>query len=392
MPEQALSPQDLCAKLVAFDTTSHKTNLPLIDFIKDYLDGFGVSYALIPDESGEKSSLFATIGPSDRGGIGLSGHTDVVPVTGQNWSSDPFQVRESAGKLYGRGTCDMKGFLACMLAAVPRLKHAQERAELRQPIHLIFSYDEETGCTGVLPMIQQFGAQLPKPKLVIVGEPTNMQIVDAHKSIYSFETEITGHEAHSSMTHLGASAIFSANKMISALDQVRANLIASGGGERFTPPYSTLHIGLIEGGSATNIVPKSCRFKWEMRGLPDLDTHTILQRLEDLAQNEILPEMKKVSPDCAIITRAVNHVPAYAAKQNSNAVSLALSLREQNETFAVSYGTEAGHFENAACPTVICGPGDIEQAHKPDEFVESSQLDLCAQFLDQVIDYACSDG
>lgn len=377
--------KELLATLVAFDTTSAKTNLPLIGFLKSFLSEHGVRTALVPNDEGDKASLFATIGEGE-GGIGLSGHTDVVPVTGQNWDSDPFSLTEKDGALYGRGTADMKGFLACMLAMVPEAANRP----LSRPIHLIFSYDEEVGCTGVCPLIDELGGRLERPDVTIVGEPTNMTVVDAHKSIHTFVTEITGKEAHSSLPDRGVNAIFAASAFLGEIERLSRDAAYVGHDERFDPPRSTIHVGKITGGTALNIVPKSCRILWEIRALPGVNVDAILARLRSFVDAELLPPMRAVSPDADVKITPGHHVPGFATRAGSKAVSLALGLAEQNETFAVSYGTEAGHFENHGIDTVICGPGSIKQAHQPNEFIEIDELAKCLTFLDRLIDAAAA--
>ena len=384
MPDRRSTPRELLDRLVAFDTTSAKTNIPLIDFVQDYLGGLGVESHLVPTPDGLKASLFATIGPVDRPGIGLSGHTDVVPVDGQQWETPPFQVVEKDGKLYGRGTADMKGFLACALAMVPEF---QARA-LKTPLHLLFSYDEEVGCTGVRPMIAELGARLPRPRLIIVGEPTSMGIVDSHKGATRFRTTITGREAHSSLTHIGVNAIHIAGMLIGELSKIEEELRNGPQNPRFTPPYSTVQIGLIEGGRAQNIVPKHCAFSWEIRAVPDFDLSVVTDRFDRFVRERCLPTMQAIGKDTGVETVLVNGVPAYYSGESSDAVSLALNLMGQNETHAVSYGTEAGLFQRGGCDSVICGPGDIAQAHRPDEFIEASELDRCMMFLRGLADWA----
>lgn len=371
-------------RLVAFDTTSAKTNIPCIDYVKSYLAGHGIASELVPTADGQKASLYATIGDPAAPGIGLSGHTDVVPVTGQDWSSDPFKLTERDGKLYGRGSCDMKGFLACVMAMVPELKSRK----LAEPIHILFSYDEEVGCTGVRPMIAELGKRLAKPRLVIVGEPTTMTVVDAHKGASRFRTTVTGREAHSSMAHIGVNAIHIAGLLIAELGRLEAELREGRQDPRFTPPYSTLQVGLIEGGRAQNIVPRHCSFSWEIRSLPGVSIDEVLERFNAAVEQVHLPAMRRVAVDAAIETVHVNTVPAFFSGAGSQAVSLALRLAGQNETYAVSYGTEAGLFQAAGPGSVICGPGDIAQAHRPDEFVAISELDRCLAFLDRLADQA----
>ena len=377
-------PRELLEKLVAFDTTSIKTNIPLIDFVRDYLTGESIECQLVPTPDGKKASLFATIGDAGKAGIGLSGHTDVVPVDGQKWTTDPFKVTERDGKLFGRGTCDMKGFLACAMAMVPEFK---ARA-LKTPVHLVFSYDEEVGCTGVRPMIAELGSRLTRPRLVIVGEPTSMGIVDSHKGATRFRTTITGREAHSGMPHLGVNAIHFAGLIIAELGEIEASLKVGRQDERFTPPYSTVQIGLIEGGRAQNIVPRHCALSWEIRALPGFDIKAVTDRFERFVRTRLLPSMQATGADTDIETVTVNSVPAFYSGGGSEAVSLTLKLLGQNETHAVSFGTEAGLFQRGGCDSVICGPGDIAQAHKPDEFILPSELDRCMAFLRKLADWA----
>ena len=375
-------------RLVQFDTTSHKSNLELIDYIKSYLDSFGVESTLIFNDTKDKSSLYATIGPQDNAGIGLSAHTDVVPVEGQSWDTDPYRLVENDGMLFGRGTCDMKGFLACVLAAVPEFT----QGDLNKPIHLLFSYDEEVGCTGVLPMIAKLGNDLVKPKMVIVGEPTEMKIVNAHKGSSAFETTVNGLEAHSSVLHLGVNAISYAAKLIDQLSQIGADLRTRYHDERFCPPYPSVHVGEVRGGTALNIVPKMCRFYWEVRSLPDFDANTVKSALDRYAE-DLLVEMHAIYPEAAIETQRKNMVPTFQTSKGDvgdDLISLTMNWAEQNHLHAVSYGTEAGHFEDANCPTVVCGPGNIEQAHKPNEFVKVQQLDRCMDFMKKISAYAKS--
>src|SRR5919109_267073 len=261
------SAKEILAKLVGFDTTSDKSNLALIAFVKHYLAQHGVESHLVPSEDGHKASLFATIGPKDAGGVGLSGHTDVVPVAGQAWETDPFTLVEKDGRLYGRGAADMKGFLACVLAAAPEFR----RRRLNVPIHILFSYDEEVGCLGVRPMIGEFGTRVPRPRMVIVGEPTSMSVVDAHKGPVRWRGDIAGRAAHSSMAPLGVNTITYAGRLLGELDRMEQELKASPRDERFIPAYTTLQVTRIAAGTANNIVPNACWFGWDVRALPGLD-------------------------------------------------------------------------------------------------------------------------
>lgn len=384
MNDLAQKAEEILADLVHFDTTSHKTNLPLIAYIEAILKKADVPYDLVPNDEGDKASLFATLGPAEPGGIGLSGHTDVVPVEGQDWDTDPFTLKVKGDKLYGRGTTDMKGFLACMLAALPLYKEAQ----LKRPIYLIFSYDEEVGCTGVRPLIKKLGHDLPLPSLVLVGEPSNCCVVEAHKSIISYVTRIEGHETHSSLLHQGVSAIEIATKLMSHLYESQKNIIETQNDTRFNPPYSTVHIGRLEGGTARNIVAKSCEFLWEVRALPSFDGEQIAQDLIAYTESELLPSMKAISETTNIVTTQITSVPGLASSPDT--ISLGLKLANQNESSSVSYATEAGLFENQGAGSVICGPGNIEQAHKPNEYIERSELVKCLAVLERVIDHQSS--
>ena len=385
MPAPDLSTvREILTHLVAFDTTSHKTNIPMAEWVRDYLAGHGIESRFVPSDNGIHTSLFATIGPAGQGGIGLSGHMDVVPVIGQPWDTDPFTVTEKDGRLYGRGACDMKGFIACVLALAPSLK---ARA-LATPVHILLSYDEEVGCTGVQPMIAAFGQSLPKPRLVFVGEPSTMQVVDAHKGGYRFRTDITGKDAHSSKPQLGVGSIAIAAKLIEELERIEARLKAKHQNARFDPPYASITVSGIEGGVAHNIIPPKCAFTWGVRALPGTDAPAIARDLQAYAERELLPAMRGVWPDCAIETTTLGVLPPFAAPEGSEATTLALKLAEQNETYAVPYGTEASHFQAAGCSSVICGPGHIDQAHQPNEYVEIAELERCMAFLHRVADWA----
>lgn len=377
----------MLGRLVAHDTTSRETNLPLIAEVEDYLDGWDVPHIRVDHEEGRKTNLYATIGPDIAGGIVLSGHTDVVPVDGQPWSSEPFALDERDGRLYGRGTCDMKGFIAVALAMVPQFVAAR----LRRPIHLALSCDEEVGCRGVRPLIRHMRDHLPRPSAVIVGEPTSMQVVNAHKSALSFRTDVKGHEAHSSCIHLGVNAIMVAADVIAELNRIRAELIARGDPTgRFDPPYSTVHVGVIEGGTAKNIIPRHCGFQWETRLLPGAPHGEVPDRLGRFART-LEPAMKTVAPDTGIATECINSVPGLRPEEGSIAENLGLHLAGSNGTHAVSYCTEAGLFQEIGIPAIVCGPGSIEQAHKPDEYVELSQLAACERFMERLICHCIAD-
>ena len=384
MGAQLSSAKDLLARLVAFDTTSHKTNIPIIAFIEDYLRGHGVDSVRVPTQDGQKASLFATIGPADVPGIALSGHTDVVPVTGQTWDTDPFKLVERDGRLYGRGACDMKGFLACVLAMVPDFK----ARKLGVPIHLAFSYDEEVGCTGVRPMVAELGKSLPLPRMVLVGEPTSMTVVDAHKGPMRWNVEVTGRAAHSSLPHLGVNAITYAGRLIAELARMEEDLKAGERSARFDPPYTSLQVTELEGGTASNIVPIICTFGWEIRRLPGFDGSSVDARFREFAATACIPEMQRLAPETGIRIEITNEVPAFSADPKAEIVPLALKLAGQNETFGVCYATEASLFQARGSPSVVIGPGDIAQAHTPNEFIRIGELEKCLGFLDRVADWA----
>jgi len=375
------TPRDMLARLVAFDTPSRDGNLPLIDFVESYLADWGVKSLRVDFESGKKTNLYATIGPENLGGIVLSGHTDVVPVDGQDWTTDPFTMTEKDGLLYGRGTCDMKGFLATALALVPDFK----AAKLKVPIHLALSCDEEVGCVGVRPLVAYIKEHLPKPKAVIVGEPTLMKVVNAHKGAHTFATEVTGLEAHSSCTHLGVNSILVAGELLTEIGRIAADMRERGDPSgRFNPPYTTVHVGLIEGGTAKNIIPRRCGFRWETRLLPGADPEEVPTRFNAFAST-LEPAMHAVSPETGIRTDRTNVVPGLRPEQDSPAEHLALHLAEANGAEAVSYCTEAGLFQEIGIPAIICGPGSIEQAHKPDEFIAISEMEKCETFMKKLI-------
>jgi acetylornithine deacetylase len=376
--------KELLARLVAFDTESAKSNIPLIRFVEDYLAQHDIASQRVPTPDGEKASLFATIGPSDAPGLALSGHTDVVPVAGQTWDSDPFTLTERDGKLYGRGSCDMKGYLACALAMVPQFA----RRRLKMPIHLAFSYDEEVGCTGVRPMIAELGKRLPLPRLVFVGEPTEMGVVDAHKGPVRWRVELTGRAAHSSMPHYGVNAIAYAGRLLSELSRMEDELKAGEQDPRFDPPFTTLQVTQIDGGTASNVVPVPCWFGWEIRGLPGFDPMLLDRRLKAFAAEQCLPEMRRLAPEAEITIRATNQVAAYAADTVSGIVPLTLKLAGQNKTYAVSYCTEAGLFQGGGAPAIVCGPGNIAQAHTANEFLRLDELEKCLVFLGRLADWA----
>jgi acetylornithine deacetylase len=374
-----MSPLDLAKRLIAFDTTSRGSNLALIDFAQALLEGAGARCRRSYDASGTKANLFATIGPDSGGGYVLSGHTDVVPVDGQDWSSDPFRAEVRDGKLYGRGACDMKAFSATALSLLPEIA----AAKLARPIHFALSYDEEVGCTGVSGLIDDLADAGIKPALVIVGEPTLMKVVGAHKGGTAVKTRCHGLEGHSSAPHKGASAVMMAGEFIAALARIGIELQADRD-PRFDPPYTTTQANIVHGGTALNILAREAVVTWECRSLPGRDGLAVVERAKALAA-EIAARYRKGAPDASIETEVATSYPGLALDMDSPAVALAREISGANAVETVAYGTEAGHFARAGIPAVICGPGSIDQAHKPDEFVALSELEACQAFLRKVI-------
>ncbi len=378
---------DMIAKLVGFATVSRDSNLELIDYVSHYLAGQGVESRLVPNTDGSKANLFATIGPMVAGGVVLSGHTDVVPVDGQPWDSDPFSLTDKNGRLYGRGTADMKSFTAIALALVPEML----ARDLVRPIHLALSYDEEIGCLGAPAMIQRMATELPAARAVVVGEPTDMRIVTAHKSVTGLKTLVTGHEAHSSQTHRGVSAVMSAARLITFIeDMARENAARPVSQTSFEPPYSTLHVGTVGGGTAANIISRECRFHWDVRCMPEDDPQNFLDRFERYCRDEILPGMQAIAPEANISTTRTCSVPALAPERDGEAEALVRLLTGDNASDAVAYGAEAGQFQQAGFSTVLCGPGSIDQAHQPNEYIEKSQVHACIDFMRRLMDAQAS--
>ncbi|MEQ8815572.1 MAG: acetylornithine deacetylase [Thalassobaculum sp.] len=372
-------------RLVGYDTTSRNSNLELIEDVRGYLAEHGVEARLTRDETGGKANLWATIGPDVAGGVVLSGHTDVVPVDGQKWTSDPFAVARRDGRLYGRGTCDMKGFVATALALVPEMA----KAGLRVPIHLALSYDEEVGCLGVRGIIQDVTGNLPRPRAVIVGEPTSMQLIGGNKGTRVYHTDITGVPAHSSQPALGASAIDAAARLVGFLGELGREFEADADPlSAFDPPCSTFNVGVIHGGTAHNIVAETCHLTWSVRLVPTDDADAIEARIRRFCDDELEPALKAAAPHAGVVTVRVTDVPGLQPDETSAAEALVRHLTGLNASGVVAYGAEAGLFQQAGIPAVIFGPGSIDQAHKADEFVDVSQIDECGAFVEKLIAWA----
>lgn len=378
MPD--IAPLALIERLIGFDTTSRGSNLELIDFAEDLLTREGARCRRSYDTTGTKANLFATFGPDENGGYVLSGHTDVVPVDGQDWSSDPFSAETRNGRLYGRGTCDMKGFLGVALALAPQIACAN----LVRPIHFALSYDEEVGCVGIRGLLDDLQTAGIKPALAIIGEPTQMRVVGAHKGGTVLTTRCCGLEGHSSAPDKGANAVMMAGAFVKLLDDISEEL-KSDTDSRFDPPHSTLEATMIEGGTAVNILAREATVSWGTRNLPGRDPEKTLARVKERAETIVLPKYRARVPAAHLEHTLVARYPALAMHEDSPAIALALEISGANRAEAVAYGTEGGHFQNAGIPAVICGPGSIEQAHKTDEFVALAEIAACESFLRKVI-------
>lgn len=376
-------------KLISFDTTSRESNLAAIEYIQTYLQSYGISSRLTHDESGTKANLWASIGPDIPGGVVLSGHVDVVPVDGQQWSKDPFTMWHLDNKLFGRGVVDMKGYIAVCLAMVPEL---QQRT-LSIPVHLAFTYDEEVGCLGVNGLIKDVVDNLPLPSAVIVGEPTSMKIIGGHKGSRSFKTVVRGVPAHSSDPGLGVNSIMAASKIINFLDTLQQDLIDNSKNDcLFDPPYTTIDLGIIQGGTANNIIPEYTTINWGFRLLPDEDADALTKRVSSFIESEVIPPMKEKFEQADVITQTVCTVNALIPDDHSPAEQLIRHLSGLNGSGVVSFGTEAGAFQHAGMSAVVYGPGSIAQAHQPDEFIEIDQLSQCIDFMIRLTEWIAGDG
>lgn len=374
--------------LVGFDTTSRLSNLNLIEFVEAELAPLGATLRRAPNDDGTKTNLLASIGPDVAGGVVLSGHTDVVPVDGQPWTSDPFTVTRRGDRLHGRGTCDMKGFLALAMAAAQPLA----AATLKRPVHFAFTYDEEIGCVGAPRLIELIGKVLPAPAAVIVGEPTNMEAVSGHKGIVSYRITVTGREAHSSLTHLGVSAVMAAIPLMDQLRRMAEALErAADPASPFQPKGASLTIGQVNGGTAVNILARECVFVFDLRCPPGLDPEALMLPFLD-ACRALDAELKARAPEAGVTVHRRSTTPAFAPQPDGPAERLARMLAGDNgPSRVVPYAAEAGQFQGAGLSTVICGPGSIEQAHQPDEYVEIGQMERGAQFMARLVDHLQSD-
>jgi len=376
-----LSATEMLARLVAFASVSSESNLPLIDFVRDYLASWGVGSTLVFNDDGAKASLFATVGPMAGGGVVLSGHTDVVPALEGGWTNSPWQLTETDGRLYGRGSCDMKGFNALVLAAVPDML----AANLKSPITIALSHDEEIGCLGAPRLVERMAAAIPQPRAVFVGEPTRMTVVRGHKGMCAFEVRIRGHATHSSRIDKGVSAVMTGARLVSWLHDTMEENRKRAAADGFEPPYTTLHCGVFNGGTAGNIVAENCRFIVDIRAIPQEDPLDFRDRFVDFARTGIEPAMQAVHAVTGIDVMNLSSIPGLVPEQNGGAELLASRLVGTAGTDVVSYCTEAGIFQKTGWSTVVVGPGDINQAHQVNEYIEVAQMIEGERFIHRLI-------
>lgn len=371
---------DWLSRLVAHDTTSSKSNLNLIEDVEAYLHGLGVETRRVENHDGSKTNLYAVVGPSVEGGVVLSGHTDVVPVAGQAWDTDPFTVTERDGKLYGRGTCDMKAFTAIGLSLVPEMLEAG----LEKPVIFALSYDEEVGCLGAPDMIDQIVANVPRPAAVIVGEPTMLKVIDGHKGISSFRTRVTGYTTHSSQTQRGVSAVMVAARLVTFIEDMARELAEKAPENSFDPPYTTMTVNVINGGTQLNIMAAECSFDWDLRSIPGDDPQEIYDRVAAHAA-DLEADMQKKDAGCSIETEWMTRAPSLAPRPDNAAADFVKAITGLNHTEVVPFATEAGQFQGAGLSTVVCGPGSIDQAHQANEFISIDQMQKGTDFMRKLI-------
>ncbi len=372
----------LLAKLIAFDTTSKTSNLQLIDFVRNLLDDHAIDSQLVHNDDHSRANLYATIGPDDIGGVMLSGHTDVVPTAGQNWRSDPYRMHSSDESLVGRGACDMKGFIACVLAALPQIS----ASPLKTPIHLAFSYDEEIGCVGAKRLVESMSTFEVKPRVGLIGEPTDMAMVLGHKGKVSYRVTITGLSCHSAYISSGVNAVEYAAELIAFIramnDRVQQQMLD----QSYSVPHSTFHVGNVNGGTALNIVPQQCQFEFEIRNLPQQDLDALAHEIRHYASDVLLADMQSRYPQSEIRFEEISHYPGLHTDPASAVIAYTRAINPIDRIGDnVSFGTEAGLFDNIGINCVVCGPGSIDQAHKADEFVRREQMQYCDQMIENLV-------
>ncbi len=378
---------EILETLIAFDTVSRNSNLGLIEWVRDYLKRLGVASRLSYDASGAKANLLATLGDGTAGGLVLSGHTDVVPVDGQPWDTDPFRAVRREARVYGRGSADMKGFIACTLAAAPALLEAP----LRRPVHLAWTYDEEVGCLGAPVLIRDLRAAGLAPAGCIVGEPTSMQVMIGHKGMRVYRCRVHGLEAHSSLAPAGVNAIEHAARLIARIREIALELRARGPrDESFSVPFATLSTGTIRGGTATNIVPRECEFQFDLRYLPGTRADDVFERVRRAAEEE-QAEMRRAAPEAGVALELAEEAPDLNTAPDAAIARLAARLSGGGAPGRVPFATDGGHFHRAGVPTIVIGPGSIDQAHKPNEFIALEQLAQCERFLGRLKEELCAE-
>ncbi len=382
MNKATLNSEEMLARLIAYDTTSTTSNLELIDFVRNLLDDHGIASRLLHNDDHSRANLYATIGPDNIGGVMLSGHTDVVPTTGQDWNSDPYSMQTGDELLTGRGACDMKGFIACVLSALPQIS-AQA---LQTPIHLALSYDEEIGCVGAKRLVEAMANFEVKPRIGLIGEPTDMAMVLGHKGKVSYRVTVTGLSCHSAYISSGVNAIEYAAELIAFIRAMNAQVQQQPLDPSYSVPHSTFHVGNIRGGTALNIVPRQCEFEFEIRNLPQQDLEALAHDIKHYANDILLPEMRKRYPEADIRFDELSYYPGLHTDPASTVIAYTRAINPIDRLGDnVSFGTEAGLFDNIGINCLVCGPGSIDQAHKPDEFVSRGQMVYCDEMLENLV-------
>ena len=377
-----MNSEEILARLVAFDTTSRTSNLQLIDFIRNLLGDCGIESLLVHNDDQSRANLYATIGPDEIGGVMLSGHTDVVPTTGQNWHSDPYNLKTEDKLLVGRGACDMKGFIACVLAGLPQIT----AEPLKMPIHLAFSYDEEIGCLGAKKLVDAMAGFEVKPRIGLIGEPTNMSMVLGHKGKLSYRVTVSGLSCHSAYISNGVNAVEYAAELIAFIRNMNTRVQQELTDQSYSVPHSTFHVGTINGGTALNIVPKQCEFEFEIRNLPQEDLDALVHEIKHYADDVLLADMKSRYPDSEIRFDETSSYPGLHTDPASTVIAYTRSINPIDHIGDnVSFGTEAGLFDGLGINCLVCGPGSIDQAHKPDEFVSRAQLQTCDKMIKNLV-------
>jgi acetylornithine deacetylase len=377
-----MNSEEILARLVAFDTTSTKSNLQLIDFVRNLLDDHAIESQLVHNDDHSCANLYATIGPDDRGGVMLSGHTDVVPTSGQDWQSDPYQLRTEDKLLFGRGSCDMKGFIACVLAGLPQIAAGR----LQTPIHLAFSYDEEIGCVGARRLVDSMTGFEVRPHLGLIGEPTNMSMVLGHKGKVSFRVTVSGLSCHSAYISNGVNAVEYAAELITFIRNMNTRVQQNLTDPSYTVPHTTFHVGNINGGTALNIVPRQCEFEFEIRNLPQEDLDSLVHEIKHYANDVLLVDMQSRYPQSEIRFDETSCYPGLHTDPASAVIACTRAINPIDEVGDnVSFGTEAGLFDSIGINSLVCGPGSIDQAHKPDEFVSREQMQYCDQMIENLV-------